>query len=68
LLLIAVVPALATEAGGIKFSGESSSQDMGDAARETLVDSWNDTQTPWMAGPIRPSISVFPTPPAPATR
>ena len=46
LLLIAVVPALATEAGGIKFSGESSSQDMGDAARETLVDSWNDTQTP----------------------
>ncbi|MBC8368188.1 DUF4082 domain-containing protein [bacterium] len=46
LLLIAVAPALAIETAGVFFTGESGGQGVGEDARETLVDSWNDTQTP----------------------
>ncbi len=44
-ILLIALPALAVENGGVTFSGESSGQAVNEAARESLADSWNDTET-----------------------
>ncbi len=64
LLLIAAAPALAEQNAGALYTGEMTGQGTGSDARESLVDAWNDTQTPASGWTYAASAFGFPYTPA----
>ncbi|MBC8368187.1 DUF4082 domain-containing protein [bacterium] len=45
MIMLMAIPALAVETGGVTLSNETGSQGVPADARESLADSWNDTET-----------------------
>lgn len=64
LILIAAAPALAEQNAGVLYTGEMTGEGTGSDARETLVDAWNDTQTPLSGWTYAASIFGFAYTPA----